>query len=261
MAEKTKTVLSVGATGSIGRLVVKDLLEAGYKVRALVRNAKKADLPEDAELFEGQLTDPATLKGLTEGVDGVVFTQGGSMLRIRAVDYGGTVNVLRAFGKRRPWVVLMTAVSVTARDGAYNRLTHSADWKRRAERLVRASGLPYTIVRPGWFDCNKPDEQKIIWRHGDKFVSGTPKDGAISREEIAKTLTASLFNPLAQGKTFEIVAEKGPATTDFDALFKDIPSDVKGAEDAPEDNPNQPLSQEPADVLEDLKAIAKQFSD
>jgi uncharacterized protein YbjT (DUF2867 family) len=34
------------------------------------------------------------------------------------------------------------------------------DWKRRGERLVRASGLPYTIVRPGWFDYNDAGQHR-----------------------------------------------------------------------------------------------------
>jgi uncharacterized protein YbjT (DUF2867 family) len=46
------------------------------------------------------------------------------------------------------------AIGVTNRDGNYNRQAEAHDWKRRGERLVRASGLPYTIVRPGWFDYN-----------------------------------------------------------------------------------------------------------
>lgn len=42
----------------------------------------------------------------------------------------------------------MTAIGVTNREGDDNRQTEAHDWKRRGERLVRASGLPYTIVRP-----------------------------------------------------------------------------------------------------------------
>ena len=44
----------------------------------------------------------------------------------------------------------MTSIGVTNRTGAYNRSTQAHDWKRRSERLVRASGHQYTIVRPGW---------------------------------------------------------------------------------------------------------------
>ncbi|WP_330996549.1 NAD(P)H-binding protein [Burkholderia diffusa] len=43
-------------------------------------------------------------------------------------------------------------MGVIGRTGSYNRRTEAHDWKRRSERLVRASGNAYTIVRPGWFD-------------------------------------------------------------------------------------------------------------
>jgi len=56
------------------------------------------------------------------------------------------------------------------RTGSYNRSTESHDWKRRAERLVRPSGLPYTIVRPGWFDYNKADEHQLVFLQGEEAV-------------------------------------------------------------------------------------------
>jgi uncharacterized protein YbjT (DUF2867 family) len=40
----------------------------------------------------------------------------------------------------------MTSIGVTNRTGPYNRATEAHDWKRRSERLVRATGHPYTIV-------------------------------------------------------------------------------------------------------------------
>ena len=40
----------------------------------------------------------------------------------------------------------MTSIGVTNRTRAYNRATEAHDWKRRFERLVRATGHPYTIV-------------------------------------------------------------------------------------------------------------------
>jgi hypothetical protein len=42
----------------------------------------------------------------------------------------------------------MTSIGVTDRIGNYNRTTEAHDWKRRSERLVRASGLPYTVACP-----------------------------------------------------------------------------------------------------------------
>jgi len=35
---------------------------------------------------------------------------------------------------------------------------------------VRPSGLPYTIVRPGWFDYNKADEHQLVFLQGEEAV-------------------------------------------------------------------------------------------
>jgi len=159
-------VLAVGATGSIGRLVVVEAVRQGHVVRALVRTAGKArKLPREAQLITGDVTQPDTLPAAVDGVDAIVFTLGSNSGKVGAenVDYGGVRNVLRALGRRKPRIALMTAIGVTNRTGAYNRATEAHDWKRRSERLVRASGLQYTIVRPGWFDYNRSDEHQLVF--------------------------------------------------------------------------------------------------
>lgn len=94
---------------------------------------------------------------------------------------------------------------MTERLGAWNQRTEAHDWKRRAERLVRASGHPYTIVRPGWFDYHARDEHRLVLLQGDRRQSGTPADGVIAREQIAEVLVAALSDEAAVNKTFELV--------------------------------------------------------
>jgi uncharacterized protein YbjT (DUF2867 family) len=139
------TVLVVGATGSIGRLVVEEAVRQGYRTRALVCDpARAGQLPPEAELVVGDVTRPDTLPAAVDGVDAVVFTlgsDGAGKVGAETVDYGGVRNVLSALGPRPVRVALMTSIGVTNRTGAYNRSTEAHDWKRRSERLVRASGL------------------------------------------------------------------------------------------------------------------------
>lgn len=155
----------------------------------------------------------------------------------------------------------MTAIGVTNREGDYNRSTQAHDWKRRGERLVRASGLPYTIVRPGWFDYNTPGQLRLAALQGDARQSGTPADGVVSRRQIAQVLVASLGSLAAQTKTFELVAEPGAATTDFEGLFSAVADDGHGALDAVHDAGNMPLGQEPQPVREDLRRVTERRSD
>lgn len=169
--------------------------------------------------------------------------------------YGGVRNIIFALGSRHVRVALMTSIGVTNRASSYNRSTESHDWKRRSERLVRASGMPYTIVRPGWFDYNGPKEHKLVFLQGDKRHTGTPKDGVIARHQIAEVLVKSLSSTGAVRKTFELIAAEGPAQQDMEPLFAALDADANGSLDAAKDIANQPLEEEPQRVRDDLKAV------
>ena len=101
---------------------------------------------------------------------------------VRDVDYAGVTNVPEAVDGRPVRIALMTAIGTTRPNVSY------AEWKLRGERLVRASGNAHTIVRPGWFDVNDDDQRKIVMLQGHTRRSGTPRDGVIARDEIARVL-------------------------------------------------------------------------
>jgi uncharacterized protein YbjT (DUF2867 family) len=217
---------------------------------------RAGDLPTLAECIVGDLTKPATLVAAVEGIDAIVFTHGGDSggkAAAEQVDYGGVRNVLRALGGRTARIALMTAIGVTDRTGAFNRATQIHDWKRRGERLVRASGLPYTIVRPGWFDLQTADQHRLEFLQGDTRHAGDPSDGVISRRQIAQVLVASLTSDAALRKTFELVAEPGAAPKDLEPLFAALQADPPGTFDGVRDSSNMPLSAEPTNVRQDLE--------
>jgi uncharacterized protein YbjT (DUF2867 family) len=261
MSLDRSTVLVVGATGSIGRLVVEEATRQGHAVRALIRDSRKASqFPAGVQAVVGDLTRAETLGAAVNGVDAIVFTHGsdGGKAETESVDYGGVRNVLAALGSQRPRIALMSAIGVTNRDGDYNRRTEAHDWKRRGERLVRASGLLYTIVRPGWFDYNADDQHRLLFLQGDGRQAGDPGDGVVARHQIAEVLVRSLVSHAAVRKTFELVAERGPAPDtleDFDALFAPLEADPVNALDAVRDRPNMPLEQEPERVRADLQRL------
>jgi len=254
-----KTVLVVGSTGSIGHLVVEEAVRQGYAVRALVRTPSKArKFPAQVEVISGDVTRPETLTAAVEGADAIVFTLGSDgkgKVGAESVDYGGVRNILHPLGSQKPRIALMTSIGVTNRESSYNRSTEAHDWKRRSERLVRASGLPYTIVRPGWFDYNRPDEHQLVLLQGDTRHAGDPSDGVIARSQIAEILVHSLGSDLALRKTFELLATKGPASKDLDALLEVLDADLQGALDGAHDVPNMPLDNEPRHVRDDLNAV------
>jgi uncharacterized protein YbjT (DUF2867 family) len=231
---------------------VAEAVRQGHAVRALLRDASKASqLPSGIDVVIGDVTEPHTLSATTQGVDAVVFTLGSDGLGSNAaqsIDYGGVRNVLSALGGRKAHIALMTAIGVTDHRGAH-------DWKRRAERLVRASGLPYTIVRPGWFDYNAADQHRLQFLQGDTRHAGDPSDGVVSRQQIAQVLVTSLVSQSAQRKTFELVAEQGPAQSDLEPLFAALEADAIGSIDGIRDAANLPLNHEPPDVRADLRDL------
>jgi uncharacterized protein YbjT (DUF2867 family) len=264
MSNSRMNVLVVGATGSIGKLVVEEALREGHRVRALVRDPSRArGLAPGVQVVKGDVTRPDSLASALAGIDGIVFalgSDGQGRLGAETIDYGGVRNVLRGLHGQTPRIALMTSIGVTNRTGSYNRSTEGHDWKRRSERLVRASGLPYTIVRPGWFDSNGADELKLFFLQGDTRQAGDPSDGVVARRQIAETLVRSLTSEAAPFKTFELVATKGPATKDFDTLFAALEPDSANTLDAVRDASNMPLEQEPQGVRDDLDEVRSQFS-
>lgn len=112
------------------------------------------------------------------------------------------------------------------------------------------SGHEYTIVRPGWFDLNTADQHNLQFLQGDKRRAATPADGVIARSQIADVPIASLTSPAATNKTFELVAEYGPAQNDLEPLFAELAPD--DGLDCPGDEKSQLLADEPASVHAEL---------
>ena len=140
-----------GATGFVGRHVAATLTGRGHRVRALVRRPEPARLllGPAPELVPGDLADAATLAALVRSSDAVIHLVGiiveGGPATFDAVHVEGTRRVLaaaRAAGVRR--FVHMSAVGARDEPGA----TRYHRTKRRAEDLVRDSGLSHAIFRP-----------------------------------------------------------------------------------------------------------------
>ena len=105
-------ILVVGATGTNGREVVRRLVAAGQRVRAMVRTPSRAgDLPsENVELVQGDLDDPGSLDAALAGVERAFFV---SAVDQRYVGWFG--NLLAAAGRAgSPYVVKFLAAGKVA---------------------------------------------------------------------------------------------------------------------------------------------------
>ncbi len=147
-----------GATGSVGRHVVGQALEAGHRVSAMARTP--ARLPEAVRAIPGDVLNPSDVLRAVDGHDAVICVIGaGARGGLRAPGTANIVAAMQATGVRR----LICQSTLGAGDSRGNL---NFWWKRvmfglllrRAyadhqaqEELVRASGLDWTIVRPGAF--------------------------------------------------------------------------------------------------------------
>lgn len=135
-----------GATGFVGSAVLGAALAAGHSARALAR--RDQPLRAGVEWVRGDLGDAAALAALVGGVDAVVHVAGltntPDPAQFEVANVTGTANVLAAMqaaGLRR----LVHVSSLSAREP---KLSAYGASKMRAEVLVEASGLDWTIVRP-----------------------------------------------------------------------------------------------------------------
>ncbi|MFD3687770.1 NAD(P)H-binding protein [Nocardiopsis sp. NPDC058631] len=143
------TVLVTGATGNVGRLVVRRLHDAGLPVRAMTRTSLHPDLPRAVEVVHGDLAFPDTLTDALRGVDRLyLFPVPGAASEVvrRAVEAG----------VRR--IVTLSSAAVT---GGYD-----TDFHLPVEQAVESSGVEWTHVRPGEFALNK------LWLWGPSIRTG-----------------------------------------------------------------------------------------
>jgi uncharacterized protein YbjT (DUF2867 family) len=148
-----RVILVSGATGQQGGSVARNLLQGGFAVRALTRDTEKAAAKEladhGAELVSGDLEDRASIERVLDGVYGVFSVQ-----QFWEVGVEGEVRqgVLLADAAKEAGVEHLVYSSV----GSAHRETSIPhfDSKWEVEEHVRASGVPYTVLRPVFFMQN-----------------------------------------------------------------------------------------------------------
>jgi uncharacterized protein YbjT (DUF2867 family) len=180
-----RTVLVAGATGYLGRYLTIALKEAGWRVRVLVRDASKLAEVGQAlapaveahvdEVWEGDVTQPATLRGSCNGAEVVISTV--SLMSDRGpltwhdVDYHGNRNLLNEV--RRAGVRKMCYVSVFNADRMMD-----IPMVRAHEAFVTdlvASGLEYLVVRPTGYSSDMGAILEMA-RRGRVYLPGSGRN-------------------------------------------------------------------------------------
>jgi uncharacterized protein YbjT (DUF2867 family) len=200
-------VLVIGATGRLGVELVAALRAQRIAVRGLVRDAARAAerLPADVELSIGDLRDPAAVRAAVQGMRSIVFaasaTAGGSGDNTpQTVEFEGLQHVMDAArGGALQRLLLVSSAACTQREHVHNLWGDILLWKARSEAALRASGLPYTIVRPLGLRNYPGGVRGVRFVQGDRIAFGEE----ITRPDVARVLVATLADPCTQGCSFE----------------------------------------------------------
>jgi uncharacterized protein YbjT (DUF2867 family) len=196
-------VLIVGANGTTGKIIVDKVNAKGnYEAVAMVRKE------EQQAQFEtkGVKTVLADLeKDVTEalkGIDKVIFAAGAggnsSEEKTILVDQEGAKKIVDAAREANVKKLVMLS-SIKADEPESNPdLANYLNAKEKADQYLRASGLKYTIVRPGTLTDDKATG-KI------KMAKKLDEVGKITREDVATVLTRALDDDKVTNKTFEMI--------------------------------------------------------
>lgn len=202
-------VLVIGSTGGTGRLLVTELLARGHGVRALVRDpARGEELRErGAELKVGDLE--GDLEGVVPGVDAVAFCAGsgsstGPDATLR-VDLHGSLRIIDACvdeGVAR--YVQLSSMRADDPLAGPPSIRHYLAAMHARDRLLAASGLASTVVRPGGL-THDPGTGRV-----SVGVPTLGERGSIPRADVASVLATCLEEPGTIGATFELLGGDTP---------------------------------------------------
>jgi len=213
--------LVAGATGETGSRIVTTLVRRGVPVKALVRDAAAAreKLPIEVELFEGDVTDQASLQRALVDCT-VLLSATGARPSLDPtgpyqVDYEGTKNLVdaaQAAGIEH--FVMVSSLCVSRFFHPLNLFWLILYWKKQAEEYLQASGLTYTIVRPGGLKNEAEDDRPLVMAPADTLFEGN-----VPRLKVAETCVEALYQPAARNKIVEIVAQDNATEQGFQELF------------------------------------------
>ena len=151
------TILVTGATGTIGRHVVEQLVKRGANVRALVRDSAKANFPAGVTVVQGDLLDVDALRGAFSGVS--------TLFLLNAVVPDEFTQALIALNlAREAGIERIVYLSVIHSD-RYVNVPHFAG-KFGVERMIEQMGFNATVLRPAYFMNNDVTIKDVVLGYG-----------------------------------------------------------------------------------------------
>lgn len=225
-------ILVIGATGTVGRELVQQLLEGGHQVRVLVRDERRlGDLAARVQVSVGNLDDPASLRPALSGISEVFLltsrTQQDADVLAAAKD-AGTRHIVKLSTQEAGWVPV---------EG-------HGFWHREREELIQASGLAWTFLRPTMF-MNTALEWATTVRaqRAVYFPMGAGQLAPVHPADVAAVAAAALTAPGHDGQGYELTGGQLMGAADMAATLSGVLGQPVSYVDIPEDAARQQMRQ------------------
>jgi len=193
------SIVVTGATGHLGRLVVEQLLEKvpAEQITAVVRDeAKAAGLTaRGVRLAVADYNAPETFQGVFSAGDKVLLISGNEFDKGRIGQHKVVLDAARAAG-----------VALLAYTSAPGTLTAAlADDHRGTEEAILASGVPYSLLRNGWYNENYTENLAPVLQYGAVVqAAGDGRIATASRADYAAAAVAVLTGEGHENTTYEL---------------------------------------------------------
>ncbi len=226
------TIVITGATGQLGRLVVEALLDQNVPAGELVATgrdlAKLADLADrGVQVRPIDYSDPASLREAFNGAEKVLLVSG-SEVGQRLPQH---LNVIAAAKEAGVGLIAYTSIANADTTGMALAAEHQA-----TEVALRESGLPFVLLRNGWYLENYTEQLGNFLQHGAVLGSaGEGRVSAASRADYAHAAAAVLLGDDQAGKVYELggdnaftlaeLAESVSAATGQQVAYQHLPAE------------------------------------
>ncbi|MFN8348306.1 MAG: NAD(P)H-binding protein [Spirosomataceae bacterium] len=207
-----KKITVFGATGMLGQPVVSALAAAGFEITALVRNPAKANLPSEIRLIEGDLSNLSAIREALEGAEGIYLSLSFEQTAKPSDFIGerdGLLNVLSVIKDYPIQRIGYLSSIIQAYEGFQWWIF---DWKREAIRLIKETGIPYTLFYPSNFMETLPGR---MTQNNRILLAGTPKvkNYWIAAEDYGKQVAQSFLKLTAENREYTV---QGPEALTVD---------------------------------------------
>lgn len=200
--------LVTGATGGLGRRVIRLLRERSLPVRAFVQlTSRYGELEQrGTEIFIGDLRQERDIQKACEGIEYVISTHGSNASTqggAQAIDYRANIDLIDA--AKASGVKHFVFVSVLGVDRGYEDApVFKAKWA--VEQYLRNSGLNYTILRPSGFASNLLPLAERFRQTGVYLLIGDPKarTSIVSTDDLARIAVDSVTTDGAMNQIFAV---------------------------------------------------------